>query len=102
MVKYFYEYHMDLNLGEIIYIRHFLNWTNAALRLRGPGDWRLFEFAVFSGHIFEKEFFIPPFLSVFHVMYVMLKGLKGPTLFRVQSLSIKYGIYLLSYLSFLT
>ena len=55
----------------------------------------------FQGHIFEKEFFTPPaFLSVFHVMYVMLKGLKGPTLFRVQSLSIKYVIYLLSYLSF--
>ena len=62
----------------------------------------MFEFAVFSGHIFGKEFSTPPFLSVFHVMYVMLKGLKGSTLLRVQSLSIKYGIYLPSYLSFLT
>ena len=25
MVKYFSEHHMDLNLGEFIYIRHFLN-----------------------------------------------------------------------------
>ena len=61
MVKHFSEYHMDLNLGEIIYIRLFLNWLTA----------------IFSGHIFEKEFFIPPFLSVFRVMYVMLKGLKA-------------------------
>lgn len=86
MVKNFSEYHMDLNLGEIIYVTFSL-LNNCSVE--APWTQRLeivkFEFAVFLGHIFEKEYFTPPFLSVFHVIYVMLKGLKGPTLlgFRV-------------------
>ena len=88
MVKNFSEYHMDLNLAWRDYLHKTFSQLNNC-SVEAPWTQRLeivkFEFAVFLGHIFEKEYFTPPFLSVFHVIYVMLKGLKGPTLlgFRV-------------------